>query len=450
MRCSVLNVENEFLENMTRGPASRPAIGVVQSRRHPLLLLLLALLGAGLALPLMAQTATPAADDTGDFGQYVVNHQDTLAPFFTKNAGDFFRLAIPALIGLAGWVIFISMVVGWGLDVLMSRAYAFFYAPAFADWKRAIIYATGSLFLSFLYAALLGLVIVVLLGIPQAQVFILLAVLVLGIVAIAAQIVWIIYMFRTTLGITILFYIAVAVVHVVATSLISGPVMGSRASPDITNFVDNAVTPRVQAEAKSTREQLASVTGGRDSAQTKVTESQEEITQAESQQANLAKEIEEKKNSDIYTLAQLIKERARGELDSAREGLAAFPGKFPGSSLLPQAREQLDAVNGQIATNQAQRKQEEADEARVEAQNRADLLARAAKGQATLSQMRPALIGKSRAQVKDLLGPPSDTGPDQWNYQQQMIVNPLTGEQTGLTVFFSEGMVQTIDYNRNH
>ena len=146
----------------------------------------------------------------------------------------------------------------------------------------------------------------------------------------------------------------------------------------------------------------------------------------------------------------MIKERARGELDSAREGLSAFPGKFPGSPLLAQAREQLDAVNGQIAANQAQRKQQEADEARVEAQNRADLLALAARGQATLSQMRQALIGKSREQVKDLLGPPSDTGSDQWNYQKQMIVNPLTGEQTGLSVFFSVGIVQTVDYNRNH
>jgi len=435
---------------MTRGPASRPASGLLWSRRHPLLLLLVLLLGAGLALPLLAQTASAAADDTGDFGQYVVNHQDTLAPFFTKNAGDFFRLAIPALLSLAGWVIFISMVVGWGLDVLISRAYAFFYAPAYADWKRAIIYATGSLFLSFLYAALLGLVVVLLLGLAQAQVLIPLAVLVLGLVAIAAQIVWIIYMFRTSFGISILFYIAVAVVHIIASSLISGPVMGSRASPDITNFVDSVITPRLQAEAKATREQLASVTGGRESAQARVTESQEEIAQAESQQTSLAKEIEEKKNSDIYTLAQIIKQRARGELESAREGLTAFPGKFPDSPLLAQARGQLDALNGQIATAQAQRKQEEADAARVEAQNRADLLAQAAKGQATLSQMRQALIGKSRPQVKVLLGPPSGIGPDQWNYEQRMIINPLTGEQTGLTVFFNEGAVQSVDYNRGN
>ncbi len=64
--------------------------------------------------------------------------------------------------------------------------------------------------------------------------------------------------------------------------------------------------------------------------------------------------------------------------------------------------------------------------------------------------MRQALVGKSRADVRALLGAPSDTGSDQWNYQQQMIVNPLTSEQTGLTVYFSEGSVQSVDYNRGH
>ncbi len=84
---------------MTRGPASRPATGVARTRHRPLLLILLASLGAAIALPLMAQATSSAAGDTGDFGQYVVNHQDTLAPFFTKNAGDFFRLLIPRCSG---------------------------------------------------------------------------------------------------------------------------------------------------------------------------------------------------------------------------------------------------------------------------------------------------------------------------------------------------------------
>jgi cell division protein FtsB len=398
----------------------------------------------------MAQGTAPATDDPNDFGQYVVNHQDTLAPFFSNNAGEFFRLAVPALLGVVGWVIFITMVVGWGLDVLMSRAYAFFYAPAFADWKRAIIYATGSLFLSFLYTGLMGLALVLLLGFSQAAVIVPLALLVLALVAIGAQIVWILYMFRTPFGTSILFYIALVFVHVVASYLITQPIMGSRASPDVTNFIDNVITPKVEAETQSTRQQLATVTGGRDSAQARVTASQQEIAQAETAQVNLAKEIEEKKNSDIYILAQVIKERAQGDLESARAGLTTFPTRFPNSPLLAQARDQLAAVTEQISAAEAQHKQQEADEARAAAKARAALLARAAKGQATLSEMRAALIGKSRAEVTALLGPPSGIASDQWNYQQQMIINPLTNEQTGLSVFFLEGTVQSVDYNRSH
>ena len=98
--------------------------------------------------------------------------------------------------------------------------------------------------------------------------------------------------------------------------------------------------------------------------------------------------------------------------------------------------------------DEAQKNQEEADAARVAAQARADLLARAAKGEVTLSEMRQALIGKTRAQVSGLLGQPSETGSDSWGYRQQMILNPLTNEKTGLMVYFTEGAVQSVDYNR--
>jgi hypothetical protein len=409
------------------------------------------LLGAATVLPLFGQTTAPVVTDSNDFGQYVVSHQDILGPFFSKNAGDFFRLAIPALLGIAGWMIFIDLAVDWGFDVVLSRVYAAFFAPAFVDWKRSIIYATGSLFLSFVFIALMGLAIV--LGLSQAQPWILFTLIILVPASIVAQVVWIIYVYRTGVFISILFCIALSIVHGFASSLITQPliaqpIMGSRAAPDITNFVDNVITPRLQAETQATRHELATVTGGRDSAQAKVNETQDEITQAESEQATLTREIEEKKNSDIGTLAQLINARAQGELATAREGLAAFPSKFPGSLLEAQARAQLTAVDAQIAAADAQRKQEEANEARAVATARADLLAKAVKGQATLSEMRHALIGQNRAAVSSLLGPPSDTASDQWNYRQRMILNPLTSEQTGLTVYFNEGVVQSVDYNR--
>jgi hypothetical protein len=102
-----------------------------------------------------------------------------------------------------------------------------------------------------------------------------------------------------------------------------------------------------------------------------------------------------------------------------------------------------------LVAQDAQKKQEEADASRAAAQARTDLLARAAKGDVTLSEMRQALIGKTRAEVSDLLGAPAETATDRWGYRQQMILNPLTNERFGLIVYFNQGTVQSVDYNRN-
>ena len=42
-----------------------------------------------------------------------------------------------------------------------------------------------------------------------------------------------------------------------------------------------------------------------------------------------------------------------------------------------------------------------------------------------------------------------ETASDTWGYSRQMIVNPLTNEKHGLMVYFAEGIVQSVDYDRN-
>lgn len=409
---------------------------------------------AATSLPLLADgtnavSAQPAAAGGEDFGQYLADHQDDLAPFFMKNAGDLFKLAVPLAMGMTGWVILLTMLVGWGIDVLMGRGFAFFFAPAFTDLKRAVIYATGRLFLSFAYTFLMGLAIIFSLGLAHAGIVITLVILLLLVVAFAAQIVWILYLYRTDFPVSALFYIAIIVVHFIVGVLIANPIMGSRASGTVTAFVDAAITPRLQAEIESTKQELSTVQTARDASQAKAADFQNQIARAQAEEERLRKEIEEKKNSDICVFSQIIQARARGELDSARDQLTAFLPRFPSSSLNTQARTQLAEVNSQIAVEEAQKKQEEADAARAAAQARADLLARAGKGEVTLSEMRQALIGKTRAQVSNLLGQPSETASDTWGYRQQMILNPLTNEKHGLKVYFSVGIVQSVDYDMN-
>ena len=407
------------------------------------------LLLAAASLPLLAAVnGGGVAPGNQDFGQYLADHQDDLAPFFTTNAGDFLKLALPLLMSMLSGVILFTMLLGWGIDVLMSRGYAFFFAPSFGDWKRSIIYATGRLFLSFVYTCLMGLAIVLSLGLTHALTVISVVVTVLLVVAFAAQVVWILYLYRTTFTHSTVFYLALALVHFVAGILIAGPVMGPHASSMATNFIDRAITPRLQAEADSTKAELARVKSARDAEKVKAGDLQGQIAQSQAEQDRLRQQIEEKKNSDIYTLAQIIKARSQGNLASARDQLAAFPSRFPNSPLDTLARTQLSEVTDQMTVDLAQKKEQAADEARAEAQARADLLARAARGEVTLSEMRKVLIGKTRAQVSDLLGMPTETASDSWGYTQQMIVNPLTNEKHGLMVYFNLGNVQSVDYDR--
>jgi len=425
---------------MTRGPISRPIAAFFT---------IIFVFGM-MSVPLLAEvtTAQPATGGE-DFGQYLADHQMDLAPFFSKNAGDLFKLGVPLVMGMMGWVVLITMLVGWGIDVLMSRGFAFFFAPAHAEIKRCLIYATGRLFLSFVYTLLLGLAIVFSLKLAYAGIAMAIVVILLLLVAVAAQIVWVLYLYRTSFLVSLAFYFTIIIVHFIVGSLLAKPVFVSRASGVATEFVDQAITPRLQAEADSTKHELAGVASDRDAAKEKVDDLQNQIAQADADQEQLRKQIEEKKNSDVYVFSQIVQEHARGELESARDKFTAFVGKFPSSSLNALAQAQLQQVNDQMTAQAAQKKQEEADAARAAAEARADLLARAAKGAVPLSEMRQALIGKSRAEVSDLLGLPSETASDSWYYHQLMVYNPLTNEKHGLIVYFSEGRVQGVDYGGN-
>lgn len=413
---------------------------------------ILLLIFAAATLPLMAQAtnAAPEPPASGDdFGQYLADHQSDLAPFFSNNAGDIFKQVVPLAIGMLGWVIFFTMLLGWGIDILLSRFFAFFFAPAFAEWKRSVVYATGELFLNFVYSCLMGIAIVFSLNLAHAGPVIIVVLLVLALVGFAAQIVWVLYLYRTSFFISIVFYVGLIVVHAVAGSFLAGPFLEVRGPGAVTHFIDSAITPRLQEGIDSMKQDLAAAKADRNTAKSRTNDLLSQIKQAQAEKDRLSREIEEKKNSDIYVLAQILKARANGDLTSARDRLAAFPSKFPSSPLNSQVRAQLSDLDNQITLAAIQQRQQQAETARETAQARAELLDRAGKGQVTLSEMRQALINKTRAQVKDLLGAPSDTGSDSWAYRQQMIFNPLTNEKHGLLVYFSQGLVQSVDYDRN-
>ncbi len=126
--------------------------------------------------------------------------------------------------------------------------------------------------------------------------------------------------------------------------------------------------------------------------------------------------------------------------------MADFIAKNPNDPHADAARGQLEAVNQALSAQLALQRQQIADDARAKAGAKAQLLAKAAAGDATLSDMRAALLGKTRAEVISYFGTPSETGADRFGYGRRMLLDPDTHEHRGLTVVFSEGLVQGVDY----
>jgi hypothetical protein len=196
----------------------------------------------------------------------------------------------------------------------------------------------------------------------------------------------------------------------------------------------------------SSRQELAASAPADDQSATEAAQLQAQIDQDKSEEITVSQEIQDQKNSEQYLFSQIAKLHARGDLTAARDQFAALLARDANGPLTGLIRGQLTQVNNEIAAQQVQKQQAAAQTAQAAAEARADLLARAGRGQVTLSEMRRVLLGKSRADVSALFGPPTETASDRWGFRRQMILNPITNEHTGLAIYFFEGLVQSVDY----
>jgi len=392
--------------------------------------------------------ASPAPISKGpeDFGKYLVDHQSDLAPFFSKYNDQLGQEGLPLLFALMGTVAFWTLVAGWAIDVLLSRCFSAYFAPIYAKLKRAFLYASGRLILSLVCTVLSGFLLMFAFNMPNLAVVFLVLIGLLSLATLAAQVWWVYYLYRMGLIPSVVFYLSLIAVHSVIVLFVSAPVLGKQAPQYWIGFMNQNVTSKLQTEIDAAKHELADAAKARDDVKNQVTDAQNRIAKAASDQQELQKEIEDKKNSETYLFSQIAKARAKGDLAAAHDQLKAFIAKFPSGSLIDTARTELTGLENDMATQEAQRKQAEADAAKAAAVARADLLDRASKGQVTLSEMRQALIGKTLAQVTDLLGQPAEVASNRWGYSQQMIVNPLTEQKFGLAVNFSNETVQGVDY----
>lgn len=375
-----------------------------------------------------------------------MDHEADLAPFFAQNGADLFVRAVPFFLALGAEILLFSYLVGWGVDVLLGRGFAVLFAPTLNNFQRAYIYASGRVVIGIFSAFAFSLAVIIGAGSANFQTILSIAVVLLIVIGAGVQVGWIHYLYRPDFKIAVLFYLTLIVVHGFITLAISSPLIGAPAGRSVQTFVDQEVTPKLKNATAQTRNEMMSIAPDHQAAQKATTELTDQIAQSKDEAAEVQKQIAQARNSETYLFSQIVKIHARGDLTAARDQFASFLARFPHGAVAGLARGQLVQVTSELSAQDLAKQQAQAAQARAVAADRANLLARAGKGEVTLTEMRHALLGKSREQVSALLGAPTETASDRWGFGRQMIWNPLKNEKSGLAIYFSEGAVQSVDY----
>ena len=400
----------------------------------------LALSGAGLF------AATVGATSGGnDFASYLAQHQADLSPFFTQNGNELVKDALPITVKLMSRVFLATSLACWVVDILLGWIFSTLAAPAYAKITRAVIYASGRLVLAVVLTFVLC--VAAMLGLNAGAGWpALLVVIILAVPAIAIQIFWVSWLYRTSARNSGLFYVGLLVVHCVAGLILVSLFFSGQIDGDVAHFVDQSIVPRLKVAALVAQGDTAPFAAKRDATQAQITALQSRIVQDKAEETSLHRAIANGKNLPGFAFSRLVLLRAQGHLSEAATGFATFIQEHPNDPETDAARGQLEQLNQEVSAQLAAQRQERSAADRAQARAQARLLARAADGQATLSEMRAALLGKTPAQVFSLFGEPTERAADRWGYGRHMVIDPDTSTTRGLTVVFADGFVQGVDY----
>ncbi len=418
---------------------------LIPPRRKPRIRLGFATLLAFALASTWLAAAVPASPSSPDFPAYLARHQAELLPFLEQNACTTLKNGLHIVVSVGGNLLLATALVGWALDVPLSWGFSTVFAPAYAKLTRALVYASGRLVLALMMTVILSFAALV--GVNAgAGVPALMIVGVLAIPAILVQVFWINFLYRTPSLNSLLFYLVLLAAHALIFMILVPTMFPQQVDHAITQYVNESVVPCLQTEADKARHDASVLAAKRDAVQAHITDLQSRLAQDQTDEQDLQKQLAARQNAPAVLFARLVLLRAQGNLAEAGKGFAQFIAQHPDDPHADAARGQIAAINEALTAQLALERQQQAEMARANAQARAALLARANAGQATLSEMRQALIGKTRAEVLAFFGTPTETGADRWGYGKRMVFDPDTHEARGLTVVFSEGFVQGVDY----
>ena len=391
-------------------------------------------------------TASPPAPTVveEDYGKHILEHQDDIMPFIKKHGEVLYRQAEPQLFYIFINALALNLVVGWIFDVVTAYYFSRHFALGHSKLNQAFLFATGHLVLTFI-TCMLYMMFAFSVGMVMPWYIFLTATLLLVAIFFVVQTIWVSMNYHTLPEVSAQFYLVVFLVHALGL-FICYPIIKVHVTSMMEQMVDAIVTPQLNVYIDERKNLLTVAEAARDKVKGQTVDAQNRFDQATSAQADLRKKIEDKKNSDFFVFSRIVHLHAEGDLAASLDQVNAFLVKFPNSSFLDAAKAQLTQVQNEIAAQEEKKKEAEAAIAQAAAQARADLLARAAQGEVTMSEMHKVLQGKTPAEVVDLFGKPSMVSAGQWDYTQLMTINPITNQKYGMSVYFVEGIVQSVDY----
>lgn len=148
----------------------------------------------------------------------------------------------------------------------------------------------------------------------------------------------------------------------------------------------------------------------------------------------------------VYTsIGQLVDQ---DELNQAIASYAEFAAKFSGHRLSATAKEQIEHLEKLKARNEADRAAARAAAIAAEKQRLAIFKQRLADKKVTLSNIRSAVLGKTRSEVIELLGQADEDQANTLIYTEIEVFDPVRNRNRNFIINFLEGRVQGVSYIR--
>lgn len=197
----------------------------------------------------------------------------------------------------------------------------------------------------------------------------------------------------------------------------------------------------LQAEQQELKQQVQTEQEKLDGLKTQESDAQAEIKQ-------LQAEVASKRQTPqlVYTaIGQLVDQN---KIDAAIASYAEFAAKFPGHPLANKAKEQIEILESLKAENEAERKAKRAALVAEEKRQLEVFRQKLADRQVTLSDIRQAVLGKSRQEVIELLGQADETQANMLIYTDIQVFDPVRNRNRYFIINFLEGRVQGANYIR--